>query len=176
MSSAKWWTSLASPDSTTRPTWVLVFSRTRWWCTAAVSKSEGIGARLCVELRSERTIRFAPCSIAAETLPHTCPTAASSSAAPCADGTAGSPSGSKKSPSTRTALKPADASVASTIKSFARSSRSITGDGSEICRQLSGRASNRLPSGPIVPAIEVTVSSRIASRGGLVTWAKTWEK
>ena len=127
-------------------------------------------------LRSESTMRLAPCSIAVETLPHTCPIAASSIAAPCADGTAASPSGSKKSPSMRTALKPFDASVASTIKSLARSSRSITGDGSEICRQLSGRASRRFPSGPIVPSIEVTVSSRIASSGGLVTWAKTWEK
>ena len=45
MSSAMWWTSRASPVSITRPTWVRVFSRTRWWWTAAVSSSDGIGAQ-----------------------------------------------------------------------------------------------------------------------------------
>ena len=40
----KWCTSRASPVSTMRPTWVRVFSRIRWWCTAAVNSSDGIGA------------------------------------------------------------------------------------------------------------------------------------
>ena len=44
-----WWTSRASPVSTTRPTCVRVRSRTRWWWTAAVSSSDGIGASSVVE-------------------------------------------------------------------------------------------------------------------------------
>ena len=39
-----WCTSRASPVSTTSPTCVRVFSRMRWWCTAEVSSSDGIGA------------------------------------------------------------------------------------------------------------------------------------
>ncbi len=67
LSRAMWWTSRASPDSTTRPTWVRVFSRTRWWWTALTSNSDGIGASSAVELRSESTITSAPSSIAAPT-------------------------------------------------------------------------------------------------------------
>ena len=43
-SSAMWCTSRASPHSTMRPTWVRVFSRIRWWWTAEVRSSDGIGA------------------------------------------------------------------------------------------------------------------------------------
>jgi hypothetical protein len=39
-----------------------------------------------------------------------------------------------------------------------------------------GVASSRLPSGPIEDPSEVTSSSRIASSGGLVTWANSWLK
>ncbi len=59
---AMWWTSRASPDSTTRPTRVRVLSRTRWWWTADTSSREGIGARVAVEFRSERTMTSAPSS------------------------------------------------------------------------------------------------------------------
>ncbi len=45
-----------------------------------------------------------------------------------------------------------------------------------IWRQASGAASSRLPSGPMVDAIDVTSSSRIASSGGLVTCAKSCAK
>ena len=62
-----WCTSRASPVSMTRPTLVRVFSRTRWWWTAAVSSSEGMGAQSAVELRSERTMRLAPSAMASET-------------------------------------------------------------------------------------------------------------
>ena len=67
ISSATWWTSRTSPASTSSPTWVRVFSRTRWWWTAPVSSSDGIGACSCVEWRSESTITRAPSAIAADT-------------------------------------------------------------------------------------------------------------
>ena len=41
-----------------------------------------------------------------------------------------------------------------------------------MTRQFSGFSSSRLPSLPIYMVVEVTISSRIASIGGLVTWAK----
>ncbi len=52
----------------------------------------------------------------------------------------------------------------------------MTGIGSTIWRQESGVGSSRLASGPRVDCSDVTSSSRIASRGGLVTWAKSWVK
>ena len=52
----------------------------------------------------------------------------------------------------------------------------MTGNGSTICRQLAGPGSSRFASGPIVADTLVTSSSRIASSGGLVTWAKSWVK
>ena len=59
---------------------------------------------------------------------------------------------------------------------LARSSLEKTGNGSTIWRQDAGVGSSRLASGPIEPASEVTSSSRIASSGGLVTWANSWAK
>jgi hypothetical protein len=53
---------------------------------------------------------------------------------------------------------------------------SITGNGSTICRQDAADGSSRFCSGPMLPASEVTSSSRIASSGGLVTWANSWLK
>ncbi|MNW61106.1 hypothetical protein D3C74_391410 [compost metagenome] len=58
-----------------------------------------------------------------------------------------------------------------TWRIFAKSSLERIGDSSEICRQLSGSGFSRLRSGPIVVAVEVTSSSRMASIGGLVTCA-----
>ena len=47
-----WWTSRASPVSTTRPICRRVPSRTRWWCTAATASSDGhrrpLGAQVAV--------------------------------------------------------------------------------------------------------------------------------
>ena len=71
MSSAMWCTSRASPHSTTRPTWVRVFSRIRWWCTAEASSSEGIGASSPLEWRSERMMTLAPSAMASDTLADT---------------------------------------------------------------------------------------------------------
>ena len=56
---------------------------------------------------------------------------------------------------------------------LASSSLSITGNGSVSCRQLSGPGCSRLASGPTEPPTEVTTSSRMASSGGLVTWANS---
>ena len=55
-----WCTSRASPHSTTRPTLVRLRSRTRWWCTAAVSSRLGIGACSSSLLRSLSTMIRAP--------------------------------------------------------------------------------------------------------------------
>ena len=52
----------------------------------------------------------------------------------------------------------------------------MTGNGSTIWRHDAGPGSKRLPSGPVEDSSEVTSSSRIASNGGLVTCANSWEK
>ncbi|CAM5722263.1 hypothetical protein STENM223S_03440 [Streptomyces tendae] len=65
MSRATWWTSRTSPASTSRPTSVRCLVRMRWWWTAAVSSSEGIGACSASEWRSDRTMSRAPFSMAA---------------------------------------------------------------------------------------------------------------
>src|SRR5213078_3174363 len=43
MSRATWWHSRTSPASTTSPARVRDFCLIRWWCTAPVSSSDGIG-------------------------------------------------------------------------------------------------------------------------------------
>ena len=91
MSSAMWWTSRASPVSITRPTLVRVFSRTRWWCTAAVSSSEGMGAHSAVALRSDRTIRLAPSAMASETRRRTSSMARRSASPPASVGSPAAP-------------------------------------------------------------------------------------
>ena len=58
-------------------------------------------------------------------------------------------------------------------RSLAVSSLLRMGDGMVICWQLSGSGLSRFRSGPTVLSIEVTSSSRMASRGGFVTWAKS---
>ena len=57
--------------------------------------------------------------------------------------------------------------------SRASSSLSRIGISSAICRQFSGPGSSRFPSAPAPVNTEVTSSSRMASSGGLVTWAKS---
>ena len=59
------------------------------------------------------------------------------------------------------------------LRSLATSSLLRIGEGIVIWWQLSGSGRSRFPSGPMVLSIEVTSSSRMASRGGLVTWAKS---
>ena len=82
MSSATWWTSRTSPASMTSPTWVRVFSRTRWWWTAAVSSSDGIGARSALEWRSESTMMRAPSAMARDTSPQISSSRAASASPP----------------------------------------------------------------------------------------------
>ena len=74
------------------------------------------------------------------------------------------------------ALKPGVSPCSLTYISLARSSRSITGSGNRIWRHEPQRASSRLASGPMVAESDVTSSSRMASRGGFVTCAKSWVK
>ena len=57
--------------------------------------------------------------------------------------------------------------------SLASSSLVRTGLGMTIWLQLAGSGASRLRSGPMVLASDVTSSSRMASRGGLVTWANS---
>ena len=56
---------------------------------------------------------------------------------------------------------------------LARSSLLMIGNGSTTWRQLAGPGCSRLPSGPTVEPSAVTSSSRMASSGGFVTWAKS---
>ena len=58
-------------------------------------------------------------------------------------------------------------------RSFAKSSLSMMGDKILIIRQLSGTGFNRFCSGPRAVLIDVTSSSRMASRGGFVTCANS---
>ncbi len=97
LSRAMWWTSRASPDSTTRPTWVRVFSRTRWWWTAETSSSDGIGASSVVEFRSDSTMTSAPSAMAALTRRRT---------SSMADRRASPPPATSKSPSMANARYP----------------------------------------------------------------------
>ena len=60
-----------------------------------------------------------------------------------------------------------------TQRSLATSSLLRTGYLTSIWRHGSGVGSSRLPSGPMVEAIDVISSSRIASSGGLVTCANS---
>ena len=56
------------------------------------------------------------------------------------------------------------------------SSRTMVYKGRTSWRAYAGPTERALPSGPITVPREVTSSSRMASRGGLVTWAKSWVK
>ena len=172
-----WWTSRASPVSTTSPTLVRAFSRTRWWWTAETSRREGIGASSVVELRSESTITLAPSAMAAETRRRTSSIAAPKARPPSGVGRPASPAAATgNSPSMAKALNPGVSPFSLTYMSLARSLRSMTGWGRTIWRHAPCPASSRFPSGPTVAAREVTSSSRMASSGGLVTWANSWVK
>ena len=56
-------------------------------------------------------------------------------------------------------------------RSFSSSSLVRMGVLSLICRQFSPRGSSKFCSEPIITSVPVTSSSRMASMGGLVTWA-----
>ena len=164
-----WCTSRASPDSTTRPTWVRVFSRTRWWWTAAVSSREGIGASSVVELRSESTMMFAPSAMAAEW-----PGGYPPGPRPGPDrlrGGVASPAGmGQNSPSMAKALKPGVSAVLVDVEQLGQV---VVVDDRVGKDDLAARAGLVARAGsPRARAwrrAEVTSSSRMASRGGLVT-------
>ena len=61
----------------------------------------------------------------------------------------------------------------SSERSFSSSSLVRIGVGSLIWWAESGVGSSRFCSGPIVVSIAMTISSRMASTGGFVTWAKS---
>ncbi len=65
-----WCTSRTSPASTTMPTFMRVCLRMRWWCTAAIMRSDGMGARSRLESRSDSTMNCAPCAMARSTSSH----------------------------------------------------------------------------------------------------------
>ena len=163
MSSATWCTSRTSPASTTNDTLVRVWLRTKWWCTELNNSSDGIGACSASESRSERIRKLTPSSIAASTSRKISPSLRSRPAPP---------SPTRYKPRTvREQKMPRKDGSASTWMILASSSLSITGKSRINLRACSGAASRRLGSGPMAPAMDVTSSSRIASSGGLVTWA-----
>ena len=83
MSTATWWTSRTSPASTSSEILVRLALLSRWWCTALVSSSVGIGAHCAFESRSESTMNFTPRLTAPETFSQiSCSLAASSEAPP----------------------------------------------------------------------------------------------
>ncbi len=167
MSRATWWTSRTSPASTMSPAMVRSFWRTRWWCTAEVSSSDGIGALSASESRSDSTMKRLPSAMCAETSAQISRRRASSAAPP--------PSTSYR-PETLAAEKPGRSPSLLTYRILASSSLSMTGNGRTSWRQCAGVASRMLTSGPMRLDSEVTSSSRIASSGGLVTCAKSCEK
>ena len=167
ISSATWWTSRTSPASTIRPTWVRVFSRTRWWWTAAVISSDGIGAFSARACRSESTMIRAPSEIAADT---------SSQISSSRRASAAPPPCTSYRPRETWVTKPGRSPSRLMCRILTSSSLVITGNGSTTWRHEAGVGSSRLASGPIVLESEVTSSSRIASSGGLVTCANSWLK
>ena len=64
----------------------------------------------------------------------------------------------------------------STQRSRSRSSLVSTGCGSSMTRACSGPSRRMLPSPPTKETRLMTISSRMESIGGLVTWAKSWWK
>ena len=134
-----WCTSRASPVSMTRPTWVRWPVRTRCWCTAEVSSSDGIGAWSASQSRSDRIRMRAPASMACEHSRRTRSIAAAS---------ASPPPNTRYRPSISAHWKPGRSPSALTCQILASSSLSITGRGSTICRHDAGPGSSRLCSGP----------------------------
>jgi len=165
MSSATWWTSRTSPASTTSATLVRVAERRRWWCTAEVSSSDGIGAHAPLESRSETITYSTPRATAAETFSQISAIRARRDSAP--------PSGRYRPRTLRAAGIP---SSPSRCRNWSSWSLSMTGKSTATWRVRTRSVVSRLPEGPTEPRRLVTSSSRMASSGGLVTWAKDCTK
>ena len=69
--------------------------------------------------------------------------------------------------------KPWEWPLPSSWRSRSSSSLRSTGLASVIWRADSGVGSSRFPSGPIEVSTAMTISSRMASTGGFVTWANS---
>ena len=143
------------------------FSRIRWWCTAAVSSSDGIGAYTSSLLRSLSTTMRAPSAIALLT---------SVRIASRARFNASPPPATRYRPLTTTAASsgygpPHQVGVVDVDDL----GELVVVDDRERQRQLpaalrAGREQVGLGADR-GPPTEVTTSSRMASSGGLVTWA-----
>ena len=83
------------------------------------------------------------------------------------------PSATGKSAGSVMDRKPRLRGPPSRARNRSRSSLVRTGVGTSSCRQASGVGSSMLPSGPTAVSIPMMISSRMASTGGLVTWAKS---
>ena len=147
-----------------------VFSRTRWWWTAPVSSSDGIGASGRRRTpRSDSTMMRAPSAMACGHLGADLARARARSAAP--------PPATRYRPRTTCGGEARQVAVVVDVDDLGEL---VVVEDRERQHDLAagGRASgsSRLPSGPIVRRGEVTSSSRIASSGGLVTWANSWRE
>ena len=121
------------------------------------ASSDGIGAMSAFTPRSERMIRFTPCSIAWQARSKR-PEVRFQAPAPL------------RRPRTAWArLTDLNPRQPSSCLSRASSSLSRIGRSSAICRHASGVGSSRLPSPPAPVKTDVTSSSRMASSGGFVT-------
>ena len=154
-------TSLGSPDSTTRAALVRSPSRMRWWWTAAAAMRLGIGTRSGPTPRSDSTSTVAPLSsMARPASAHRASTASSSAPTGALRG---------KTAASVSAFSPGRS------RAFTRANSRLDriGRSNRRWRQCSGVSANRSFSDPRVVCRAVTSSSRMASRGGLVTCAKS---
>ena len=69
--------------------------------------------------------------------------------------------------------KPSEAGPPSRARIFSSSAFDSTGDGRASWWAASAPGSRRLSSGPMDRSVAMMISSRIASTGGFVTWAKS---
>ena len=145
-----------------------VFSRTRWWWTAAVISSDGIGARFSSQSRSDSTMIRAPAAIALETLVRSCSIASASAGAAAVDvEVAGDPDGG-------------EAGQVAVVVDVQDLGELVVVDDRERQEHLpagrrGGLRAGSAPGRRCGPRL-VTSSSRMASSGGLVTWANSWPK
>ncbi len=171
-------TQRGSPDSTMRPTWVLVFSRISGGAVHRPGEQQRRDrhpgrSRGCSTVRGQHDEARARLDRGADLgadlgrrraagvpMPPPC----------CSDRTGRRSRGLPTKPGR-------EVPSSLTCTSLARSCSPMTGNGSTICRQDAGPGSSRFCSGPVEVDSEVTSSSRIASSGGLRSaWANSCVK
>ena len=131
---------------------------------AETASSAGMGAFHSSWPRSETTSRLYPSAMASEACTCMLSMALRSPAPPSATGKS---AGSVMERNARLSGPPSSARMRS------RSSSVRTGVGTSSWWQESGVGSRRLRSGPTAVSIPMMISSRMASTGGFVTWAKS---